>query len=120
MWVWISEDNKYYAVVRKDHGTHDCDIYTVDGKQSWLSHRYKPKGFDDTDVRYLYPEFPHMTCGYSRLEPLRNGKHAFRISFGDFDTTIKIIPWSGNTCLRDYQANFRKQVNIKKGTIKIE
>jgi hypothetical protein len=114
MWVWISTDGEYYAVPRKNKGTHDCDIHSVDGKHCWFSRRYEPTGFNDTDKRYLYPEFSHMTCGYSRLKPLRNGHHAFLIRFGDYDISIKIDPWTGNTCLKDYQAEFFKRVNIKK------
>jgi hypothetical protein len=117
MWVWISTCGKYYAVPREDKGNQDCDVYSVDGKQSWLSKRYVPKGFDDTDPRFLYPEFPHMVSSYSRLHPLRGGSHAFSLGFGDYDTNVKIIPWTGNTELKSYKADFEKRVNIKKRNI---
>jgi len=119
MWVWISTDNKYYAVPRKDIPTYECDICSIDGKQWWFSKRYVAKGFNDTDKRYLYPEFSHMIGGYSRLRQLKNGHHAFKISFGDYNTELKIIPWTGNTELKSYEAEFKKRVNIKKDILLI-
>jgi hypothetical protein len=113
MWVWISTDGKYYAVPREGKGCSDADVYTIDGKSCWLSKRYEPTGFNDTDKRYLYPEFPHMVCGYHRLHPLRDGRHAFRLSFCDCDTTMKIDAWTGNTVLKNYETDFERRVNIK-------
>lgn len=118
MWVWISEDSKYYAVPPERGCDHESDVYTIDGKQCWLAHRYEPKGFDDTDKRFLYPEFAHMTCGYSQIGgPPGYRDYAFRLSFGDYDKNIKIIPWTGNTCLKSYQANFKRRVNIKRSLL---
>ena len=108
--LWKSECGKYYARKHK----YGWDIFTVDGKQTWLDGRYEPTGFDDTDRRHTYPEYPHMFTGYSnRSRTLRSGRfiHEFILSFADLNVRKKIKPLTGNTIIKGYDAYFKKKVS---------
>lgn len=107
--LWISECGQYYA--RPVRGSCvNFDILSRDGKTIWWGNRYDPK--DWNDPKLLYPEFEHMTLGYSNMgRMLRSGRRieAFDLTFGDMDISKMIIPGHGNTIIKQYEAQFRKQ-----------
>jgi hypothetical protein len=118
LWVreslWVSDCGNYYA--RPYHGgfSTDYDILAKDGSKEWLTNRYIPTGFDDTDKRHIYPEFPHMTTSWhNEGKTLRSGRYieAFSMGFADLDTSVKIEPLTGNTITHHYEATFRKRIS---------
>lgn len=111
--MYLSNCGQYIAISHGNHFGLNYDIIAVDGSCIWLSGRYEPTGFDDTDPRYIFPEFPHMVIGYHNYGwENRAGRWIsdFKLSFADIDTTKRVVPGDGNAILKRYSARFKKQI----------
>jgi hypothetical protein len=112
--LWISDCGDYYAQdARSTHGDWRYDVVTIDGSTRYFNQRYDPSGWEDTDPRYLYPEFPRMVNSWSNKgHYLRNGRFvlAFKLGFGEYNTNTKIKPLTGNTQLSSYTAEFHNRI----------
>ena len=85
MTIYISDCKQYIARTRP--GFEMPDVFDRLGNV-WRGSRYKATGWDDTDPRYVYPEFRLKVTGWSnRGHAKRNGDWVpgFLISFGEFD-----------------------------------
>lgn len=112
--LWISDCGRYVA--RREDAAGDAlryDVIELATGIVWLGKRYRPTGWHDTDRRFTHAEFPRMLTGWINLgRRLRSGRWipAFELSFADCDTTVPILPFSGNVIRRSYQATFRRMV----------
>lgn len=122
--VWVSTDGHYYALpYRQIDGTPYYDVLDAHGPGVWLSHRYQPTGFDDTDPRYTHAEFPQMIASWTNKSrwTRRTRRHipAFRMTFMDVRQDLQLLPFSKRVCdpspyLAHYEATFLKQTRISR------
>jgi hypothetical protein len=112
--LWISDCKKYYARRLYSEDSTGLDVLAVDGSRIWLSGRYKPTGWEDTDRRYTHPEFPHMVVSWRNLgRSTRSGRwvSAFELGFADCDQSKRIEYLKGNTIIKSYKAQFHKHIS---------
>jgi hypothetical protein len=125
--VWVSDCGQYYALAAPSRRP-AYDVLEVHGPGVWLSQRYEPQGWQDTDRRYTHAEFPHMTLGWS----LRGGwnrtrtrfDEAFEQAFGDLRQDLQCRPLSarradlpaGAHVLTVSTATFTKQRRVSRAS----
>lgn len=103
--MFLSNCGKYIAISRRNDVGVDYDVTTTDGSEIWLSKRYVPTGWDDTDPRYVYAEFPHMVTGFSNF-----GRENFELTLTDHDVTQKVDHFKGNTITGRLVIRFKKPI----------
>jgi hypothetical protein len=109
--AFVSECGRYVAVPFGEDCA-DYDVIETATGRVWLSRRYTPTGWSDTDRRYTHAEFPRMVTGWLN-EGRQRGKRwisAFDLSFVDADMTIPIKAFTGNVVVKSYSAAFRRAV----------
>ena len=85
MTVYISDCKQYLARTRQ--GFEFPDVFGRNGSV-WRGSRYRATGWDDTDPRFVYPEFRHMVVAWgNRGHAKRNGDWVvgFDVAFGEYD-----------------------------------
>ncbi len=107
LWVrettWISECKRYLAHGFERGHSSEYDIVDLETGKRYTHQR------DRGD----YALTDGMVMSWSwRGRHLRNGRQTeeFDVSFADVDTAIKIVPFSGNIILKNYEAQFRKKL----------
>jgi hypothetical protein len=88
--VWISDCKQYVCRTRPSELLEMPDVFDRAGNV-WRGGRYKPTGWEDTDPRFVYPEFPRMVTFWGNLgRRKRSGEWvpAFRLGFCEFDQTL--------------------------------
>jgi hypothetical protein len=124
--VWVSDCGQYYALAAP-YRPPAYDVLEVHGPGVWLSRRYEPQGWQDTDLRYTHAEFPQMTLDWS----LRGGWNRTRTKFDEAFTQVfcdlrQDLQWLPLGARRDdlptdahllkrYTATFTKQRRVSKG-----
>jgi hypothetical protein len=111
--MFISDCGQFLAIKPEGAGPGNYDVISVDGSRIWLGGRYRPTGRDDTDPRFLYPEFRFMvSCFSNHGYTNRAGRYVedFELWFGEYDTSKLIEPGRGNTRLNSQKARFRKSI----------
>jgi hypothetical protein len=100
---WVSADNRYLAVLVNSIGGTDYDVLDKETHERYWGRRYRATGFDDTDRRYTHPEFERMVCGWGNKSESGprggNERYAFNLEFAQFDQSIAIDPYKGNTII---------------------
>ena len=102
--LWVSECGKYYARPTYQQGVF-YDVLSIDGKELWYG--------GDRTPQTEYPDYRFMVAGYgSRNNTRCKKRHAFELSFGEYDTGKKIIPLKGNTRIGEgLEAVFMKRIS---------
>jgi hypothetical protein len=112
--LWISDCGNYYAQEVCELSQPAYDVISVDTYKRWKWARYIPKGSDDTDTRYTYPEYENMVISWSwegRYNKNLKQTDAFGLSFADLDKSIKIEIFTGNAIIKRYEAHFKKKIS---------
>jgi hypothetical protein len=125
--VWVSDCGQYYALAAP-YRPPAYDVLEVHGPGVWLSRRYEPQGWQDTDRRYTHAEFPHMTLDWR----LRGGWNrtrtrfddAFAQVFCDLRQDLQCLPFgarrddlpAGAHLLARYTATFTKQRRVSRAS----
>lgn len=110
LWVkettWISECKRYLAQgLYDDHSSHYDIVDLETGKRYIWQHDRRDYALTDG-----------MVTSWSWAgRYLRSGRQTedFDVGFADVDTTIEIIPYSGNIILKKYEAQFRKKLSSR-------
>jgi len=85
MTVYISDCKQYIARTRQGFGF--PDVFDRNGNV-WRGGRYRATGWNDTDPRFVYPEFHRMVVAWgNRGREKRNGGWVvgFDLAFGEYD-----------------------------------
>lgn len=104
--LWISECGRYYARPIYPYQTRGTryDVLSIDGKHLWYG--------GDRTPQTTYPDYRFMVgCYGSRTNTRCKKRHAFELSFGEYDTGKVIKPLMGNTQIgKSIDAIFMKRI----------
>ena len=107
LWVrettWISECKRYIAQGLERGHSSKLDIINLETGKRYI--------WQDNRGDYAFTD-AMITSWSWEGRYLRNNRQTpdFGVGFADVDTTIKIVPFSGNIILKKYEAQFRKKL----------
>lgn len=96
-------------------------IKSICGKYTLTYYRHVSEGVvtDSEGIKYVrdhkcgknkaYYSLPHMMLGYSAWAKGLDSRKFFTVHFADCKKDVRIVPYSGNTILKEYSAIFRVQ-----------
>lgn len=125
--AWVSDCGQYYALEAPCRQP-AYDVLEVQGPGVWLSRRYEPQGWQDTDRRYTHAEFPHLTLDWTNLGGWNRTRtryqKAFRQLFADVRQDLQLLPFLSRRAdlhyaahiLATYRATFRRQRRVSRHT----
>ena len=103
--IWLSECGQYVA---QYVGTDVLDVvvYAADGSACWVRGPARAAAGERSSV-------PRVVSSWSNHgRSLRSGRWvaAFELTFVDVDTSVPIVPFTGNAIIREYHAEFRRRL----------
>lgn len=106
--IYISDCEKYLAIRTPDSPAGDYDVVSLETGEIWFSSRYTQSPF---------PPFAKMVVAFDNHgKRNKNGAWScdFTLHFADLDTSIEIIPGTGNTIIKNYSVRFKRRAKFYK------